>query len=68
MAVANSRGQVLLVWNEGTGWNQGGDLAWQLFDAENNPQGPIGRRRGAIPIWGSAGAAAMPNGRFVLVY
>ena len=31
MAV-NGRGEVLLAWAEGTGWQKGGSLAWQAFD------------------------------------
>lgn len=68
VAVANARGQVLLVWTEGTGWNQGGALAWQLFDADNQPTQTNGRRSGAIPTWGTAAAVAMPDGRFVIIY
>lgn len=68
VAVANARGQVLLVWTEGTGWNQGGDLAWQLFDTDNQPIGALERRDDAIAIWDTAAAVAMPDGRFVIIY
>ncbi len=68
VAIADARGQVLLVWAEGTGWNQGGDLAWQLFDAENNPIGAINRRSAAIPTWGTAAAVTMPDGNFAIIY
>ena len=39
---ANSRGQVLLAWTEGTGWKQGGSLAWQLFSKSGQPLGADG--------------------------
>ena len=28
----DANGQTLLAWTEGTGWQKGGSLAWQLFD------------------------------------
>jgi hypothetical protein len=34
---------VLLVWTEGTGWQRGGSLAWQLFDANGQPTNEKGR-------------------------
>jgi hypothetical protein len=33
----NSRGETLVVWTEGTGWQRGGDLAWQVFDPKGQP-------------------------------
>ena len=34
---ASRDGHVLLLWTEGTGWNKGGRLAWQRFDASGRP-------------------------------
>jgi hypothetical protein len=28
VVIGNSRGEVLLAWAEGTGWNKGGSVAW----------------------------------------
>jgi hypothetical protein len=39
----NSRGETLLVWTEGTGWQRGGSLAWQIFDSNGKPSGDKGR-------------------------
>jgi len=64
---ANARGETLLVWSEGTGWNRGGSLAWQLFDRERRPAGEKGEAP-ALPVWDLAAAAALPDGRFVIVY
>src|SRR6266853_1454763 len=37
VAVANGRGEVLVAWAEGTGWEKGGAVAWQLFDPSGKP-------------------------------
>ena len=64
---ATDQGQVLLVWTEGTGWNKGGRLAWQRFDAA----GVRTARRGdvaGVATWSLGAAAALPDGRFAIVY
>lgn len=43
-------GTIAVVWTEGTGWNQGGSLHWQLYDASGAPQGPSGSQAG-VPVW-----------------
>ena len=64
----NARGQVLLVWAEGTGWNQGGALAWQLYEANGQPGAEQGRLPQAIPVWSYAAVVANPDGRFAIIY
>jgi hypothetical protein len=64
---ATDQGQVLLVWTEGTGWNKGGRLAWQRFDAAGRPDGARGHAAG-VATWSLAAAAALPDGRFAIVY
>lgn len=64
----NARGQVLLAWTEGTGWNQGGALAWQLYEADGQPGLEQGRLPEAIPVWSSVAVVAKPDGRFALIY
>jgi hypothetical protein len=64
----NTRGEVLLVWAEGTGWQKGGALAWQLFDAKDRPTAVRGRVPAGVPVWGLATAAARADGSFLLVY
>lgn len=63
----NSNGETLLAWTEGTGWNKGGTLAWQLFDRSHRPVGPGGRAPN-VPVWGLATAFATAGGDFVIVY
>jgi hypothetical protein len=68
LVVANSAGQVLLVWTEGTGWQKGGDVAWQVFDELGNPiAGGAGRAAG-VPVWSFAAAYATPDGGFTIMY
>ena len=64
----NAAGQVLLVWTEGTGWNRGGALAWQLYEADGRSAAETGRLPGAIPVWSCAAVVAQPDGRFALIY
>lgn len=67
IAVVNSRGETLVAWTENTGWGKGGDVAWQLFDAEANPVQGIGKAEG-LPSWSLATACVLPDGGFLLVY
>jgi hypothetical protein len=67
VAVGNTQGGVLLAWTEGTGWNKGGAVAWQLYDPAGNPTSEKGRADG-VPTWSLATAFAKPDGNFVIVY
>lgn len=64
----NVKGETLLAWTEGTGWNRGGALAWQLFDSTGRPLPEKGRIEGGIPMWGLAATVAKPNGGFLLIH
>jgi hypothetical protein len=63
----NARGEILMVWTEGTGWQRGGALAWQMLDAKGEPTTEQGKREG-IPAWSYATAYARPDGDFVILY
>jgi hypothetical protein len=63
----NKRGEVLLVWTEGTGWERGGAAVWQLFDPSGQPLGEQGRANG-VPVWSMASTFANADGSFVIVY
>lgn len=67
VAVANKNGDTLLVWTEGTGWQRGGAVAWQLFDKSGKPLDERGRQEG-VPVWSFAAAYAKPDGSFVVLY
>jgi hypothetical protein len=64
----NQRGEMILVWTEGTGWNRGGALAWQVFDKDGNPTAESGSRPGAIPVWGLPAVIAEADGRFTILH
>jgi hypothetical protein len=63
----NARGEVLLAWTEGMGWNRGGALAWQVFDRTGKPTKQKGQAEG-VPTWSLVAAFARPGGSFVIVY
>jgi hypothetical protein len=65
---ANARGQFVLAWTEGTGWNQGGSVAWQAFDENARPlAGQAGRVEG-LPVWSAPSVVAGPDGGFTIFY
>jgi hypothetical protein len=67
VVAANARGQTMLVWTEGTGWQKGGSLAWQLFDREGRPGGMSGRIKDGVPVWGLAAVVARPDSSFAII-
>lgn len=66
-AVRNDRGETLLVWTEGTGWNRGGTLAWQVFDTTGEPLETRGTAPD-VPVWSLPAAFAEADGGFTIVY
>ena len=63
----NKSNEVLVAWGEGTGWDQGGSVVWQRFDAKGAPVGEPERGDG-LPAHGAIAAAATPAGKFVVLY
>jgi hypothetical protein len=63
----NEKGEVMLVWTEGTGWQKGGSCAYQLYDANGRPKQESGERPG-IPTWSFAAVFARPDNGFSIVY
>lgn len=63
----NSKGETILVWTEGTGWQRGGALAWQVLDAAGQPTEVKGRLDRGIPVWGLPTVVATANG-FVIIH
>jgi hypothetical protein len=64
----NTEGETLLVWTEGTGWQKGGALAWQLFDRSGQPAGERGRIEDGVPTWGLAAVVARPDAGFTIFH
>jgi len=63
----NSRGDILLAWSEGTAWQRGGSVAWQVFGKDGRPTSEKGQSQG-VPIWGLAAAYARRDGGFTILY
>jgi len=63
----NAQGETLLVWTEGTGWQKGGALAWQVFDKAGKPTAEKGRVERAIPVWGLPTVVATEAG-FTIIH
>lgn len=63
----NAKGEMLLAWTEGTGWNKGGSLAWQIYDKNGRATTEKGRANG-VPVWSKLAVFARPDNRFTLIY
>jgi hypothetical protein len=63
----NGRGESILAWTEGMGWDRGGSLAWQVFDKDGQPTGAKGRADG-VPRWSLVAVFARPDGGFTVLY
>ncbi len=68
VAVTNAQGELLLAWTEGTGWQRGGAVVWQIFDANGRPTEQKGRVDGGVPVWSLVAAVAQSDGGFVLFH
>jgi hypothetical protein len=67
VVVGNLQGEVLLAWAEGTGWGQGGAVAWQVYDRAGNATSEKGRADG-VPVWSLVAAVPKPDGSFAVIY
>ena len=56
-----------MAWTEGTAWQKGGALGWQLFDKHGKATAEKGRADG-VPVWSLPAAYAQSDGSFVVVY
>jgi hypothetical protein len=63
----NDRGETLLVWAEGAGWQKGGSLCWQVYDSKGQPTSEKGSREKGIPVWGIASAVVF-DGKFTIIH
>jgi hypothetical protein len=67
VVAGNQRGETILVWTEGMGWNKGGSLAWQVFDKNGKPVGEKSTSDG-VPVWSLVAVCARSDGRFTILY
>jgi hypothetical protein len=64
----NASGETLVAWTEGTAWNKGGKVAWQLLDASGNVvKGSAGRVDG-LPAWGVPAVAVNEDQSFTIIF
>jgi hypothetical protein len=63
----NPKGETILVWTEGMGWNRGGSLAWQVYDRTGKPTSEKGTVEG-VPTWSLVAVFARPHGGFTVIY
>ena len=61
------QGRVLFAWTEGMAWQRGGDLVWQVYDANGRPTADHGRQAG-VPAWSLVAAYATPDDGFHILY
>lgn len=64
----DSKGERLLCWMEGTGWERGGTLAWQLFDEKGRAVAGVAGRIEGVPAWSYGQPLALADDRFVLFH
>lgn len=62
----NARGETLVAWTVGTGWNRGGAIAWQIF--ERDGKAATSGRADGLPANGTVAAVTRPDGGFAVIY
>jgi len=67
VAVTAPDGSTLLLWTEGTGWNKGGAVSWQVIGKDGQADGPVQKREG-LPVWGLATAWASAQTGWTVLY
>ena len=63
---ANDAGDVIVAWAEGTGWNRGGSVGWQVYASGSRPAGA--GHADSLPPWGEPAGFATRGGGFVVLY
>jgi len=62
----NGRRETLLAWVEGSGWQRGGILGWQIFDPTGRPSVACEVRQ-SVPVWSFPAAFVRPDGGFAIL-
>jgi hypothetical protein len=64
----DKKGETLVAWAQGTGWNKGGSVSWQVYDAGGTPMAGASGHVDGLPVWSKPAAFARPGGGFVVLY
>jgi hypothetical protein len=64
----NGRGVVIVAWADGAGWEKGGWLTWQAFDAEGQPLDGEGGKLVELNPWSLPAVFAAPDGSFRIMH
>ena len=64
----NDRGEYAVAWAEGTGWNKGGAIVWQVFDPKGQPITDRAGRLDGLAAWSIPAVVADANGTFRIIY
>ncbi len=64
----NNDGKILLAWAEGNDWQSGGQLHWQIFDAQGKVTRESGWLEENVPDFSITEVVAMKDGSFVVIY
>jgi hypothetical protein len=65
---ANERGEFIIAWAEGTGWNKGGSVAWQVFQKDGTPKAGAAGRANGLPAWDMPAVFVERDGTFRLIF
>lgn len=60
-------GRMVIVWTEGTGWNRGGNLAWQVYGIDGAAL-ESGRLAAGVETWSRAAVVTHPEGGFLVLH
>jgi hypothetical protein len=63
----NRRGEAVVAWADGTGWQKGGSVSWRTLDATGLPTGETTTVTD-LPVWSFPAVFARPDGPFVVVF
>jgi len=64
----NQEGKILLAWAEGSGFKSGGQLHWQVYDADRKIAGSEGHLTESLPDYSIPEVVARNDGSFVILY
>ncbi len=65
---ADPKGRYVVAWAEGTGWNKGGAVAWQAFEADGTPINGADGRKDGLPTWSMPAVVCAGEGKFAVIY